>query len=873
MTLSPGMRLGPYEIVTPLGVGGMGEVYRARDARLGRDVAIKILPRAFTSDADRLARFELEARVLASLNHRNIAMIHGLEEADGIRALVLELVEGETLADRLAGASGPQASTAGRQLARGLPVSEVLAISRQLVDALEAAHDQGVVHRDLKPANIKVTLDGVVKVLDFGLAKAAAADDRDPDLTHSPAVTGGVTREGVILGTPAYMSPEQARGKVVDKRADIWAFGCVVYEMLTGGVAFQGETLSDVIVSVLERAPDWTALPPATPPGLRRLLQRCLEKDQRRRLRDIGDARVELEESLVGAGTVAPPGAGGRRDRDVEFRRLTDFAGMKESPAISPDGKMVAFVAIVAGKRQIWACLLAGGPPLQVTRDDLDHEEPRWAPDSSALIYYTPAAKRGEDGTVWEVSALGGWPRRVASATGGGDISHDGQRIALFQSSGDQLALMTVAHDGSHAERVTLLPAGYAYTSPRWSPDDRSIAFQRASSVSFSTSLEIASVVDRGRRDVCRSGWLKGFCWLPDGSGFVYSSSQGSTLLYPPIFNLRTIAADGRSDCHLTFGDQSYVEPDARHAGKLFASRIKGSSDIWKFPVDGPPAENTRGAIRITRQTGQLRTPSVSPDETEVVYLSDNGGHGNLWVAKTDGSDERQITFERDPAVAIGVPKWSPAGDLIVFVVSRSGQTGLSVIHPDGGGLRQAVAQGRGPCWSRDGRWLYYQSLAAGAVRLEKTRLDGGQPVVVRKEEAGMPEISADGSTLYFVVTLRSTIFGSGRADTEIRCARPEDGASETLARIPGERIPGVPAVLPAVLSPDGHWLATPLIDGATTNLWALPATGGPMRQLTDFGDRSMEIARSVSWSADSRHIYAAVTETETDVVLFDGLI
>jgi serine/threonine-protein kinase len=279
-----GRRIGVYQIQTLLGAGGMGEVYRARDARLRRDVALKILPCDFIADSERLARFEREARVLASLNHPHIATLYGLEEAGDVRALVLELIEGPTLAERLT--AGP------------LPVPEALAIARDLTEALEAAHERGIVHRDLKPANIKVTRDGIAKVLDFGLAKAAVGDKAGPDLSHIPTTTIAGTRQGIILGTAAYMSPEQARGQAVDKRTDIWAFGCVLFEMLSGRATFSGETISDIIVAVLEREPVWDRLPGATPPGVHRLLHRCLDKDPRRRLRDIGDARIELEEAL-----------------------------------------------------------------------------------------------------------------------------------------------------------------------------------------------------------------------------------------------------------------------------------------------------------------------------------------------------------------------------------------------------------------------------------------------------------------------------------------------------------------------------------------------------------------------------------------------
>ena len=329
---------------------------------------------------------------------------------------------------------------------------------------------------------------------------------RGPRRTRSPTMTDA-TRAGAILGTAAYMSPEQARGKVVDKRTDIWAFGCVLYQMLTGRRAFLGETASDTMAAILEREPDWTALPAGTPAAVQRLLQRCLEKDSRRRLRDIGDVRHWLDdvvsrEALGGAAAVSRPrglawllggialasaGVAGwlfwispldAPARNVQLQQLTDLVGMEESPAISPDGKTVAFVARAGGKRQIWLRLLAGGAPLQITRDDADHEQPRWAPDSSALIYFVPSATPGEHGTIWEIGALGGQPRRL-TALGGGDISHDGRRIALFRFEGTEIALVVVTRDGSVAEQVKPMLSDSSYEYPRWSPDDQWIAFQR----------------------------------------------------------------------------------------------------------------------------------------------------------------------------------------------------------------------------------------------------------------------------------------------------------------------------------------------------------------------------------------------------------
>ena len=370
-----------------------------------------------------------------------------------VRALVLELVEGETLAE---------------PIRRGaVPVDKALGYARQIAAALDAAHEKGIVHRDLKPANIKVTPDGVLKVLDFGLAKGALEDGDAMLLSSSPTMSPAPTREGTILGTPAYMSPEQARGEPVDKRTDIWAFGCVLYELLTGRALFARNSVADTLAVVVAHEPDFAELPSAVPPGVRDLLRRCLEKDVRRRLRDIGDASICLDApaapaaiersepvvarrspawnlawmlggallaaALVGAwflrsattATATVPTA-------TALQRLTDFVGMEESPAASPDGKTVAFVRRTGADSQIWLRLLAGGAPLQVTHDAADHEQPRWAPDSSSIIYFTPASTPGEQGTLWEVSALGGERRRLASAISGGDISHDGRYLATF---------------------------------------------------------------------------------------------------------------------------------------------------------------------------------------------------------------------------------------------------------------------------------------------------------------------------------------------------------------------------------------------------------------------------------------------------------
>jgi Tol biopolymer transport system component len=704
-----------------------------------------------------------------------------------------------------------------------------------------------------------------VKILDFGLAKAmdsaVSADTSAADLSRSPTTPAGLTQPGIILGTAAYMSPEQARGKPVDKRTDIWAFGCVLYEMLTGRTVFPGETLSDTIVAILERSPDWSALPSGLPPPVSRLLRRCLEKDMRRRLRDIGDARFDLDDTSAAADVASTARL---PSRNVEFQRLTDVEGLKETPALSPDGKMVAFVAVVAGIRQIWVRLLVGGTALQLTHDETDHLHPRWAPDSNTLIYFTPGQTESEDGTLWEINALGGWPRRIISGSGAADISHDGQRIALLQPAESQLALVVASRDGSHAKRVALLPDGF-YTFLRWSPDDRSIAFQRLRHAGFNGWIEVYDL-ERGELREVASGTLLllgGLSWLPDGSGFVYGSSSG-TLLYPPTFNLRSVRLDGSDVRQLTFGDQSYVEPDVHASGKLVAGRVTSRSDIWKIPVRGTPVENTRGAVRVTKQTGQVQVPSVSPDDREVVFVSDTGGHTNLWIARTDGSGTRPITFETDPDVSVGVPVWSPRGDVIAFVRSDAGQAALWVVRPDGRGLRQVV-RGWAPAWSADGRWLYYWRLDTQPGALERMPIDGGPAEFIREGSGvNIPALSLDGTTLFLTRTM-------GAGSVEFIRACPPDGPGDVIATLAGERLP---ARIPNMcISPDGAQLAVLLLDGATTNIWTLPTTGGAMSRVTDFGERSILIVRSVSWSRDSQHIYAAVAERQTDVVLLAGLI
>ena len=850
-----GRRIGAYEVVSLLGAGGMGEVYRARDGRLDRDVALKIVRPVLAADPELMARFEREARVLATLSHPHIAAIYGIEDVPdhtgvgaGARALVLELVGGETLSDRLARAGAPGV---------GLPVAEAIEIASQIVSALDSAHERGIIHRDLKPANVKLTDDQIVKVLDFGLAKAASS----PETSHSVTITSA-SRDGVMLGTPAYMSPEQVRGRGVDKRSDIWAFGCVLYELLTGRIAFARATIADTISAILIDEPDWSPLPIGTPAALRQLLQLCLTKDPRRRLRDIGDARLDgnAPHAVSAAVTDVAP-------RTVQFQRLSDFPGVNESPAISPDGRMVAFVAVITGRRQLFTLLLSGGTPLQITRDDCDHDHPRWTPDSGALLYHTPAEGSEEEGTLWEIPALGGTPRPIVSALGGGDVSRSGHRIAFFRLREGVQELLTTNRDGSDARVVTTIGWGHPCRYPRWSPDDRFIAFESRRLTHFSEELSVVSAAGGAARSIVAAGSINGLSWLPDGSGLVCSSSADSTIPYPRTYGLRVIRLDGTGNRQATYGDTSHVAPDVHASGKIVACRIRSGSDIWRFPTSGSPTENVAAAERITHQTGSLQTPSVSPDGRELVFLSDNGAHANLWITGTDRAVPRQLTFERDRSVTMGLPLWSPAGDRIAFVCSHQ-TTGIRVINPNGRGLRQLVPEGFGPSWSRDGRWLYYTRTVGTRWRVEKIPVDGGEPVTVRDDGFVHAPTAGDG-TIFFA--LRPEQVAS--IDWILYRASPDDGPATAIGRISASRLPLSPAFVHCSLSPDGQWLALPLVDGATTNIWAIPTDGGPMRPLTDFGGRPTLIARQVCWSPDGRYLYAAVAENGADIVMYDGLI
>jgi eukaryotic-like serine/threonine-protein kinase len=883
--LSVGDRINRFEILGPLGAGGMGDVYRARDTQLGRDVAIKVLPTPFLNDPDRQRRFEREARAAASLNHPNIVAVHDASLHEGVPFIVTELLEGETLRQRMNG--------------RPLSAQKAIDYAIQIASGLGAGHERGIVHRDIKPDNLFVTKDGRVKILDFGLARIIASESVG-DANATMTVDG--VRLAPVLGTAAYMSPEQARGLRVDHRSDIFSLGVVLHEMLAGFVPFRRSTPAETLGAIVhDEPPKLTGVAPVTP-ALERIVRHCLEKDPEHRFQSVRDLMFDLDAlpptawleerrivrlrmskasavaalvlvavavaAMLGyrAGQGVTPSTKGPERAPVTVQRLSEAPGVEEAPAISPDQRQVAFTASVNGRRQVFVRLLAGGSPVQITSEAVDHESPRWSPDANALYYYSPPRLDEIQGAIWSIPALGGSPRRVIDSTGGADVSRNG-RLVCFRLADSHVQLVTSSLDGTDARVIAESVAGY-HLHPRWSPDGQWIAFQRGDGLRY----DIFVMSQKGgepRKLTDERTMIRGLGWLPDGSGIVYASSRGSTVPYLPPLALWELRLDGSGHRQITSVDAWYDQPDVHGSGLVSTARMRMRFDIWKFPVDRAPAENVRRAQAMTRQTGQVLTPTGAPDGREIAFLSDSGGHANLWVMSSQTGQLRQITFEADPAVAVGVPVWSPDGQSIAFVSSK-GRTGFDfgiwVVNPDGTNLRNVAERGLGMAWSPDGKWIYYAQSSAGP--LYKVPTSGGTPIRVRSEPM-RNVIGLHAATLYYMIE-RPLL--DGRPEFEIRAATPEDGPSRALARVPASQVPSWQIVNPA-LSPNGEWLAMPLTQGFTTNIWALSTRTGAWRQVTDFGDRATFIARRVSWSSDGRSVLAAVAEGDADVVLLKGLL
>ena len=718
------MRLGPYEIVGAIGAGGMGEVYRARDTRLGREVALKVLPAAFAADAERMGRFEREAKVLASLNQSNIATIHGLEDSGGTRALVMELVEGPTLAERIQ--------------AGAIAVDEGLPIAKQIAEGLEYAHERGIVHRDLKPSNIKLAANDSVKILDFGLAKALEGDSGQVDISSSPTISRMATQAGIILGTAAYMSPEQAKGKAVDRRTDIWGFGCVLYEMLTGKQAFSGETITDVLAAVVKDEPDWSALPKNAPAHVRVLLQRCLQKDSRQRLRDIGDARIALEEVLsgvakeqmasagptlpvwrralpwavAGALAIALAAVGMLRGRGPRLPLMqtsivapegTQFETMYRNgaPALSPDGGRVAFITSKDGESGIWI-------------RDLDKTEatrlpgtegsfyPFWSPDGKSIGFF-------KNHKLWRMDLSSGTPIAVCDVVEPRGGSWSPSNVIVFAR--DVLGpIYRVPASGGTATAVTGASPTAGTNSDRWPfalPDSKHFLYLHTPTGSASDQDEI------------RFGSMDG--------------SASRTLLRGRFYTVQY--ASGWLLADLGGGVKAWkFDPDS---GTISGDGINMANGVTSDDIVASGAFSvSRAGLFLYQHTSSVAT-----------------GDRHVWV----DARGKQLAQISDPGLYGGI-RLSPDGSQLATPVGGSAGGNRLWVWDLARGARAAVSPEmkmfsawNDPVWSADGRTLYFSNLPND---IEEVPADGSAPpkVLLKSADNLTPaDITADGKSLLYV--------------------------------------------------------------------------------------------------------------------------
>jgi serine/threonine protein kinase/Tol biopolymer transport system component len=760
MSLAPGARIGPYEVVAPLGAGGMGEVYRARDARLNRDVAIKILPELFAQDPERLARFEREAKALAALNHPNIAAIYGLEG----NALVMELVEGEDLSKIIrsseAGPSGPADSPglktrppSGKPA--GLPLEDALPIARQIAEALEAAHEQGIVHRDLKPGNVKVRADGTVKVLDFGLAKAL-----DPsgaiaasNASNSPTLTARATQMGMIIGTAAYMSPEQAKGKAVDRRADIWAFGVVLYEMLTGRRAFEGEDISTTLAAVLMKEPEWTALPTTTPPALVTLIHRCLERDPKQRLRDIGEARLLLSnpQSMSGrpAEASAPltpsskssaawgvagialiaaavfgalwvsgfskPGAVTRVEALIAPPPgWTIGAGF----ALSPDGQRLVMTAVnqETGASSLWLRYLASGTPTALPQTD-GGSLPFWSPDGMHVAFFA-------DGKLKTTDLQGSPPQVVCEAPSPrGGAWGSGKRIVL--SGTLRTGLEIVDAGGGTPKALTTFDETRGEKSHRWPVflDDDHLLFVaqtgEAGAKDDSSTIEALTISTGVRTKLVTANSSP----IYSAQGFLLFWREGA--LRAQAFDARKLAVSGTvfpvaSGLEFDLNELVYasVSPD----GTLVYLPDVGTSRATIMVADRKGIA-TKTIVESVMDEGGL---SLSHDGTRLaVSITASGARSqDIWTYDLIRGTSRPLTFEEGSDL---LQVWSPNDTQIIYANDRLNDGAVFRRSSDGRGQPELIgknAAGIFPfAWSHDGDWLVV-NVVTGTTGLDVLRFD-----------------------------------------------------------------------------------------------------------------------------------------------------
>jgi Tol biopolymer transport system component len=787
MSLSAGTRLGPYVITSAIGAGGMGEVYLARDTKLQRDVAVKILPEAFAEDAGRLARFEREAQVLASLNHPNIAQVHGFEDSGAMRALIMELVDGEDLARRLA--RGP------------IPLDESLTIAAQIADALDAAHGQGIVHRDLKPANIKIKEDGTVKVLDFGLAKAVAPASLSPDLMSSPTALASQTEAGVILGTAAYMSPEQARGKAVDKRTDVWAFGAVLYEMLTGRASFARDTASDTVAAVLKEEPDWARVPPQA----LRLLQWCLEKDPKRRLRDIGDVRLLLEEPgvalpartrwpwIVGGVCVAALAVAAvvlwlwpRSGADRPLIRLDARLGTDLSPsalglvAFSQDGSRLVFPSRTADGRQVLATRLLDRPDTTLLEGTDGADQPFFSPDAAWIAFFA-------DGQLKKVSVRGGAPVvlcDVSSPRGASWVEQDTIVAALINTAG----LWRVAAEGGARQPLTTLRDGeLTHRWPQVLPGNTGVLFTAHSGSLNSyedASIDVLIPQSGERRTVWRGGYSGRFIPSDGTRGYLVYIQRG--VLHAVRFDSRTLQTDGTPVAIVEDVGSDPTSAAGRFAyssAGVLAYRSGAPQRAWPI-VWMDAAGKTE---RLLDGPARYYSPRFAPDGKRLALAVEAGKGSDIFIRDFHRDTTSPLTFAEQNSAD---PVWAPGGSHLAFRTLIGGQWHVQWTRADGVGgvLRLLTSQSvvedlTANAFSPDGRRLIYSTRGSST------------------------------SSDLWVLPLDVT-------DPD----RPKPGRPEVFLQTPfSEQRPA--------FSPDGRWVAYTSNESGTTEVYVRPfSADGPSR-------------------------------------------
>jgi serine/threonine protein kinase len=786
LALTPGTRLGPYEIVAPLGAGGMGEVYKAHDTRLDRTIAIKILPEAFAADSDRVARFQREAKTLAALNHPNIAQIFGLEQAGDVHALAMEFVAGEDLSDRIA--RGP------------IPIDEALPVVRQIAEALAAAHEQGIIHRDLKPANIKLRPDGTVKVLDFGLAKAMEPVGLTSNASRSPTITtpAMMTGVGVILGTAAYMSPEQARGKPIDTRTDVWAFGCVLFEMLTGQRAFEGELISDVLAAILKTDPNWQAMPTGTPAALRRLVGRCLEKDPKRRLQAIGEARVQIEDLLAGASEpMRPVALIGKR----LWPRLALVAVL--ALAIGAAGAFTATWRVGAASPRITRTSLAAIGPAALTINGISRDL-AISPDGSRVVYV------GNNGTQLFVRALDAL-EPVAIATGQirePFVSPDGQWVGFVESLNN---LKKVPISGGPSIHLTTLDS--APQGATWLPDDtiifgtnnQSTGLQRISANGGTPTVVTRPDHDRGEVDhlwpeVLPGGRVALFTITAQTGG----PDNASIAALDLSTQTSTILVRGGVDAHYVAGHLVYVG-----AGMLRAVPF----DLRSLTVLGPAVPVVPRLLTTGR--GDAGDFGIGSDGT-LVYVDVTPGSQSsraralVWVDRT-GKEERIPAETR----AYEGPFISPDGKQLALAISdRDGD--ISLWDLARAQLRQFTFEpgvDTFPVWMPNSRRIVFASQSGGSLNLwwqAADSTDTAERLTTSVNNQWSTNVSSDGTQLVF-----SELTPTRGHDLMLLAL---DGTRRvtTLLQTPFDELSGA-------ISPDGHWLAYETNSSGQFEIWVRP--------------------------------------------------